>query len=247
MGQTIDMQACQEFMKETLGRVNKEDLIEIAALVEKKSLFMQENLSRVELPTLTIEELTSVFKQIFVTNRKTKLMFETYSLEEYKTSIYDLLYGKDKLRDRFQNFVDAHKELDIFIRFDLASELLHYSKPDKYWLWNRWLWDPKLNTGALPLVASEDFKLSAATYGEMYMNVGQAVAFVHQMAEAVEFQFINRSLIGTNVYLSCVYVIYAYTIFKIKMTDEFNKVMPPIAEFSRRILGVHQKRKPVTA
>jgi hypothetical protein len=31
------------------------------------------------------------------------------------------------------------------------------------------------------------------------------------------------------------------------MTDEFNKVMPPIAEFSRRILGVHVKKKPVTA
>jgi len=67
------------------------------------------------------------------------------------------------------------------------------------------------------------------------------------MAEAVDFQFINRSLFGTDVYLSCVYVIYAYTVFKIKMTDEFNKVMPPIGEFSKRILGVYEKRKPVAA
>jgi hypothetical protein len=247
MSQVIDMEACQEFMKETLGRINKDDLIEIAGLLETKSEFFKENLHQVELPTLTIDELTAVFKKVFITSRKVKLMFEKYSLEDYKTSIYALLYSEMEIQDRFQNFVDAHPELAIHIRYDLASELLHYNQPDKYWLWNRWLWDPELNTGAIPLVASEDFELTADTHGEMYMNIGKAVVFVHNMAEAVEFQFINRSLFGTDVYLSCVYIIYAYTVFKIKMTDEFNKVMPPIAEFSRRILGIHEKRKPVTA
>jgi len=241
------MEACQEFMKETLERIQKDDLIKIAGQLETKSEFFKENLNRVELPTLTIAELTAVFKKVFIANRKIKLMFEKYSLEDYKTSIYALLYSDMELQDRFQNFVDAHPELSIYLRYDLAGELLHYSQPDKYWLWNRWLWDPELNTGALPLVVSEDFQLTAETYGEMYMNIGKAVVFVHNMAEAVEFQFINRSLFGTDVYLSCVYIIYAYTIFKIKMTDEFNKVMPPIAEFSKRILGVHEKKKPVTA
>jgi hypothetical protein len=234
-------------MNETLHRIQKEDLIEIANLVEAKSDFFKENLSRVELPTLTIDELTAVFKKVFVASRKTKLMFEKYSLEDYKTSIYDLLYGEKEIKDRFQDFVDAHQELGIYLPYDLAGELLHYAQPDKYWLWNRWLWDYKLNTGALPLVTSEDFQLSADTLGEMYMNVGKAVVFVHNMAEAVDFQFINRTLFGTDVYLSCVYIIYAYTIFKIKMTDEFNKVMPPLAEFSRRILGVHTKKEPVSA
>jgi hypothetical protein len=247
MSQVIDMEACQEFMKETLGRINKDDLVEIAGLLETKSEFLKGNLHQVELPTLTIDELTTVFKKVFITSRKTKLMFEKYSLEDYKASIYALLYSDMELKARFQNFVDAHPELPIHLRYDLAGELLHYNQPDKYWLWNRWLWDPELNTGALPLVASEDFQLAADSHGEMYMNIGKAVVFVHNMAEAVEFQFINRSLFGTDVYLSCVYVIYAYTVFKIKMTDEFNKVMPPIAEFSRRILGVHEKRKPVTA
>jgi hypothetical protein len=247
MSQVIDMEACQEFMKETLERIQRDDLIEIAGQLTAKSEFFKANLHQVELPTLTIDELTAVFKKVFIANRKVKLMFEKYSLEEYKTSIYTLLYGDAEIQDRFQTFIDTHPELNIYLRYDLASELLHYTQPNKYWLWNRWLWDPKVNTGALPLVVSEDFKLSAETYGEMYMNVGKAVVFVHNMAEAVEFQFINRSLFGTDVYLSCVYVIYAYTVFKIKMTDEFNKVMPPIAEFSKRILGVHEKRKPVSA
>ncbi|MCF6360153.1 MAG: hypothetical protein L3J29_05245 [Cyclobacteriaceae bacterium] len=247
MSQVIDMHVCQEFMKETLGRIEKEDLVEIASLLEVKSAFLQENLHQVELPTLTKEELTAIFKTIFITNRKVKLMFETYSLEEYKTSFYKLLYDEKPVKERFQNFMDSHKKLDTYLRYDLAGELLHYNNPDKYWLWNRWVWDPEINTGALPLVVSEEFNLSAATYSEMYMNVGKAITFVHAMAEAVEFQFINRSLFGTDVYLSCVYVIYAYTVFKVKMTDEFNKVMPPLAEFSKRILGVHQRKSPVLA
>ncbi len=237
------MEACQEFMKETLERIQKEDLIEIAGLLDAKSDFFRFNLHQVKLPTLTENELSLIFKKVFATNRKIKLMFEKYSLEEYKKNIYELLYSDIELQDRFQNFIDVFPDLNINLRYDLASELLHYSKPEKYWLWNRWLWDPKINTGALPLVVSEDFKLAATTYGDMYMNVGKAVVFVHTMAEAVEFQFINRSLFGTNVYLSCVYVIYAFTVFKIKMTDEFNKVMPPISEFSKRILGVHVKKK----
>jgi hypothetical protein len=243
MSQVIDMAACQEFLGEILARIQREDLVKIAELVEEKSDFLKKNLNRVEIPTLTQEELTAVFKSIFITSRKTKKLFEAYSAEEYKESIYELLYGERKVDERFQEFINRHKDLDIYIRFDMAGELLHYSQPDQYWLWSRWLWDPKQNTGALPLVASEEFTLSAATYGEMYMNVGRAIAFVHEMAEPVQFQFIGRSLFGTHVYLSCVYVIYAYTIFKIKMTDEFNKVMPPIAEFSKRILGVHKRER----
>ena len=92
MSQVIDMEACQEFMKETLERVPKDDLIKIAGQLEAKSEFFKENLHQVELPTLTIDELTAVFKKVFITNRKIKVMFEKYSLEDYKTSIYALLY-----------------------------------------------------------------------------------------------------------------------------------------------------------
>ena len=105
------------------------------------------------------------------------------------------------------------------------------------------MFDPNTNTGALPLVTNEEFELMGSTHGASYLKVGRAVAFVHSMAESVEFQFINRSLFGTDVYLSCVYVIYAYTVLKIKMTDEFNKVMPGLNEFSRRILGIYSSRK----
>ena len=132
MSQVIDMEACQEFMRETLGRIQKDDLVTIAGQLENKSEFFKENLNQVELPTLTIDEVTAVFKKVFITSRKIKMMFEKYSLEDYKASIYALLYSDLELQDRFQNFVDAHPELSIHIRYDLAGELLHYSQPEKW-------------------------------------------------------------------------------------------------------------------
>ena len=70
------------------------------------------------------------------------------------------------------------------------------------------------------------------------MNIGRAIAFVHEVGDAAGFQTIHKSLFGTDVYLACVYVVYAYTVLRMRMTQEFNKVMPQQIEFVRRILGV---------
>ena len=64
---------------------------------------------------------------------------------------------------------------------------------------------------------------------------------MHEVGSAAGFQTISRSIFGTDVYLCCVYVIYAYTVLRMRMTQEFNKVMPGLPEFCRRLLGVHQK------
>ena len=81
----------------------------------------------------------------------------------------------------------------------------------------------------------------APTDGDIYLRVGKAVAFVHQVGEAAEFQTISKTTFGTDVFLSCVYVVYVYTILRMRMTQEFNKVMPGLPEFVRRLLGVHLK------
>ena len=65
---------------------------------------------------------------------------------------------------------------------------------------------------------------------------------MHETGEAVGFREISRNAFGTDVYLACVYVIYAYTVLKMRMTNEFNKVMPGLPEFCRRLLGVHKKK-----
>ncbi len=239
MSQLIDIEAAREFMKETLAKVDKLNLIDIANTLEKKSSFFQRTLSKDKMSAISKEEFDMVLDKIFSIRRKKDKLYEIISFENLRPAVADLLYGSDKIDDRFQKFYDILGELDASLKFDFTGELLHFSYPEKYWLWSRWMWDPKNKTGAIPLVTSEGFDLCGDKMSETYMKVGKGVAFVHSVAESAEFQFINRSLFGTDVYLSCVYIIYAYTILQMKMTKEFNEVMPGLTEFSRRLLGVY--------
>jgi len=239
MSQLIDIEAAREFMKETLSKVDKQILIDIAKTLEEKSLLFQNLLSKDAILELTKEDFDQILDKVFSIRRKKDKLYEIISFENLKPAIYDLLHSSDKIEKRFQVFFDVLGDLNTSLKYDLTGELLHFSYPEKYWLWSRWMWDPKNKTGAIPLVTSEEFDLQGEIMSETYMKVGKGVAFVHSVAESAEFQFINRSLFGTDVYLSCVYIIYAYTILQLKMTKEFNEVMPGLTEFSRRLLGVY--------
>jgi hypothetical protein len=243
MSQLIDMEAAKEFMKETLAKVEKENLIDIANSLEEKSAIFQEGLAKDRLNDITQEDLDSILQRIFSIRRKLPMVYEHISFEKLRSAIFHLLYSAGKPDFRFQAFCDALGDIEDTLKHDITGELLHFTFPDKYWLWSRWMWEPGTKTGAIPLVTSEDFDLEGENLGIVYMKVGKGVAFVHSVAEMAGFQFINRSLFGTDVYLSCVYIIYSYTILQMKMTKEFNEVMPGMTEFSRRLLGVYGMRE----
>ncbi len=240
MGQLIDLESVKEFMAETLDKVEEKYLIEMAEDMEIKSAYFQKILNQEYLPHATEEELLNVLRFIFSIKRKAKAILETIPLNDFKSAIHDLLYGRKMLELRFQTFCNRIKLSDKYMRADLASELLHFNQPDRYWLWTRWMWNPRTKTGSLPLVVTEDFDLRGNTLGEIYLKVGRGVAFVHSVSDTGGFSFISQNLFGTNIFLSCVYVIYAYTILKMRMTKEFNNVMPGVIEFSRRILGLYR-------
>jgi hypothetical protein len=143
-----------------------------------------------------------------------------------------------EIADRFAGFVmSLPEELDLRVRRDLATEILHFVEPDIYWLWTRWMWEPEARTGALPLVITSDFVLDDDDPGRSYLRVGQAVAFVQQTAEAAGLQRGVRGIFGTDLYLACVYGVYLYTVLRLRMTQEFNKVVPALPELIRRLLG----------
>ena len=70
------------------------------------------------------------------------------------------------------------------VAFALPSEILHYTQPERYWLWASWIWDPKTTGGALPLVLQKDADLAGAGMGETYEKVGRATAMVNAVGHA---------------------------------------------------------------
>lgn len=239
MSQIVDTVTAKEFMKETLERIEEHHLVEIVDALQRKSEVFKHGLDLPAIEKLPEKKLNEIIRHIFSIRRKSKRLFQEVEYTDLIKYIGELLHGSDDISKRFQVFCQRLDFLDEHIRYDFAGELLHFTFPDKYWLWCHWMWNPKTKTGSLPLVTTEDFDLAADQVGDGYMRVGKAVAFVHEVGKAAGFQTISRSLFGTDVYLSCVYVIYAYTVLRMRMTQEFNQVMPGVVEFSKRILGVY--------
>ncbi|MFQ6019843.1 MAG: hypothetical protein ACE5KW_03715 [Dehalococcoidia bacterium] len=240
--QIVDAEAARDFMQETLERITPSELEAIAGELEEKSDSFNGLLSPTRLPSLSEEDLRKTMRSIFVTRRRIDTILGTVSVDGLRQHLQHLLYGDAPIAERFQSFSDALAPLDESFRFDLASEYLHFTLPDRYWLWTRWMWDPNSETGSLPLVTLQEFDLHAPSLGEMYEKVGMAVAFVDRTREAIDgYRQIGHGVFGTDVYLACVYSIYVYTVLKMRMTKEFTKVIPELAGLTRRLLGVQQK------
>ncbi len=240
MAQFVDIETAREFMKESLDKISAEEIHQICRDLGRKSEIFKLNLSREKIATMTVKELSDVMQLIFSIRRRSKKLIEQYNAANLIQWTKALLYDESPVSQRFETFCDHFDGLEINLRYDLASELLHFSDPEKYWLWTRWVWDPKTKTGALPLVITEDYELEATGLGESYLKVGKAMAFIHHVGEAAEFEVMRYGSFGVDTYLCSVYIVYVYTVLRMRMTQEFNKVMPGLPEFSKRLLGIHK-------
>ena len=242
MPQVVDTESAKEFMREALEKVDHEELLGICADVERKSEWFRERLAPDVLDKASADDYLELLARIFATRRKRQDVLERHGVENLRRWTAELLYGDSDVQTRFTAFTAHIEGFDNTLSRDFASELLHFTDPDRYWLWTRWMWDPRTRIGALALVTHAAYDFGGEDGGEVYMRVGEAMAFVHQVGEAAEFQTLSKSIFGTDVFLSSVYVVYVYTVLRLRMTQEFNKVVPGLSEFSRRLLGVHERR-----
>lgn len=239
VGQVVDTESAREFMRETLARVSLAELDAIAGEVEAKAARFAARLGPGSPRPLSPATLRSSLRAIFSTRRRADAILAAIGAERLGAWIDELLDGTRSLDERFEAFCARLAAVPRVAPFDLASELLHYTEPERYWLWTRWMWDPETARGALSLVTMDEVALGGAGLGETYRRVGQAVAFVHATGRAAGFTRIGREPFGASVYLACVYCVYVYTAVRLRLTQEFNQVIPPLPELCRRFLGVH--------
>ena len=239
-GQVVDTQSASEFMRETLEKVSRDELLRVSALLDTKAAGFKSLLGTPgQARTLDRADLRRVLRTIFATRRKADTILDDIGSARLGAAIDDLLHGSGVVTERFMAFdrvLGGHPEQG----FDLPSELLHFTAPDRWWLWTRWIWDPRAGTGALPLVTTEDFDLDAPDRGEAYLLVGQAMTFVNETGKAVGFTDLGSGLFGADVFLACVYSVYMYTVLRLRMTQEFNRIVPELPDLVRRLLGVYR-------
>ncbi len=243
--QVVDFRTAEEFLQEVLRGIPPGELEKIVEEVAEKSRRFQAVLSADALGELEEGGLRGVLGMMFGVRRRTDRILQELGVERIKRAIAELLYSEEAVERRFTEFCGAFDGvLDRGEEIDLAGELLRYACPDQWWLWTRWVWNPRTRTGALRLLVTEGTSLEGATLGEVYRRVGEAVAYAEAAREALGF--LSRARIEgfarrfmCDVYLAFVYTLYVYAALRMRMSKEFTRVVPAPAELVRRFLGTH--------
>lgn len=238
-GQVVDTPTAEEFMRETLEKVSPEVLGGIAADLGRKAEGFGARLGDGAASSLSREDLRRVLRSMFTSRRRADALLDAIGADRLAAEIDRLLHGADTLPARVDRFHDTLCEFPE-PAFDLPGELLHFTYPDRYWLWTRWMWDPRTETGALRLVTEDSFELEVPGHGAGYLRVGEAVAFVNETGKAAGFTNLGEGLFGADVFLACVYAVYMYTVLRLRMTQEFNRIVPELPDLVRRLLGVYR-------
>lgn len=240
LDEVVDSESALEFMKEATKLATSADLEDLSERISIKAELFHRMLHPKKLNQLNEDEFGLIVRQIFSIGRKSKRLISANGFEHLRCSMDALINGNEKLEKRFNSFVKEIGGVEEKMRINFAGELLHFSNPQKYWLWTNWIWDPDANTGSLPLVVQEEVDLLGDTPGETYLLVGQAMAQVRQVGQHRGFSNVGQGLFGVDVFLACVYAVYMYTVFRVKLSDEFNRILPNLPELTRRVLGVQK-------
>jgi hypothetical protein len=232
----VDLESIQEFMREALQQMSDVEMHTIEHEARDKSARFRAMLGTPGAARgLDRDGLRRVLRSVFPVRRRADALLNNLGPVELAARVDDLLHGPAPLDARWPRFCEGLEGGP-----DLASELLHFTFPERWWLWTRWMWDPILDTGALRLVTTDATELRGADPVETYYRVGRAVAFVRETGAAAGIaQFSNGGPFAVDVFLTCVYSVYLYTVVRIRMTREFNRFVPELPQLARRLLGIH--------
>ncbi|MDH5401757.1 MAG: hypothetical protein OEZ01_04935 [Candidatus Heimdallarchaeota archaeon] len=237
---SIDLLTSYDFIKEIYNRMSVDSLRSLGKRLEVKASKIQSWVTG----ELTIDNLKSMCSWIFITKKISK-RWSDLQWEELSHGVTNLLHGDDKFEDRFNRFCNMSiNTLKVRRGYEFAAEVLCYSNPDQYWLWGNWIWDPHARTGALPLVLDKNEDLDAPSYGEQYILIGKKIKKLDSIAEELGIREPNvppSSRFETEIFLCAVFSVYMYTVLRMRMTNEFNTIMPSMPELLERLLGLHKK------
>lgn len=243
--QLLDVQAGEEFAREVLSRIPLESVDDLLDALEAKSRRFQSALGPAELAALDGEGAREVLRAISGVRRRAEDLLRTVGVDALRGAFGALLYGPGPVEERFSAFCEnLHPACPRGEAIDLAGEALRHVFPQRYWLWTRWVWNPRTRTGALRFVVPDCQVLAAPTWGEVYRRVGEAVAYAEAARESLGlFAHVRGrgSPFLNDVHLAVVYTLYLFTTLRMRMTKEFTRVLPPPWELVRRLLGVHSR------
>jgi hypothetical protein len=238
--ETVDASSAVEFMREALIKISEDEIGSIAGLLAQKRSLLAPALAEAALGRANADAVRPILSRVFATRRRTDQILVAVGAAALSDAIAGLVHGSGSLAGRFRRFDEALPDLDAPVRRELAGECLHFADPERHWLWARWMWDPEARTGSLPLLMVDGFDFGGPDAGAVYLRVGAATAAVVATADDLGFRRMRANPFAVDVYLAAIYGIYLYTVTRLRMSQEFNRVIPQLPDLVQRLLGVYR-------
>ncbi len=230
---TLDDFLVRDYLIKILGE-GEESIQDFYKDLLAKSLLFQEKFAKEKLPSITREEMLQIMEHMYPTRRRKEKILEETGLDKLKRSISDLLYGKaNSWEERTEKFVKEVRGLDRKFAKDMASEILHFTFPDKYVLWTSWIWDPESESGAVVFLKEEPPKKQM--YGETYEDFEQIYKQVQE--KLIDFGIKVKGYLFVDIFLAMIYATYV-DYMSLSTMHSAKGFFPPASSIARRLLGI---------
>ncbi len=189
--------------------------------------------------TLSFRELNFLLRSSFASRRKAKEILATCDLDGLREGVASLADGSLTIEER-TCVLRQHLGAFPSAQMELPFELLHDLYPDTYWPWSKWIWNPDSDTGALRLLVNEECELFGDDDFETYGLVCSASNFLFHTLASAGLGVDSSSPFSFDIFLAGVYATYMSTVLEMRMTREFNQIVPGAVELAARLLGVYK-------
>ena len=240
----VDVETSYEFIKEIYTHIEPGFLQGLSKLLEEKSEFFSSILKKESFGDVRQDDFFEICKRIFALKKFAK-KWTSEQFDQMKDYVFTLLYGDEPLTDRFTTFCEKiATNFKITRPYEVASELLTYTNPNDYFLWANWIYNPDTENGSIMLVFEEEFKLRAPILGDLYIQIIEAQREL--LDKAIELGISpspdpqGNSVFDVPVFLCAVYAVYTFTVTKLRISSEFNTILPNLDELLARLLGVYR-------
>jgi hypothetical protein len=240
----VDVPTAKELIEQVHQHVGVEELRTLVGELQVKAQTMR---SLLRGPALDAAAVRAALEWTFVSRRKASAVLGARSDQQLADWVGELLDGTQPRGRRLERFCAETGGLSPAAAAELGCEFLHFSDPDRHGLWTRWIWSSDSRTGALALLIGEQYELDGGGIAETYERVCEAIAVLDASPEAAAFSLPGSGRLGTDLLLACAYGVYMRTVLGLKMTNEFNALVPPMVQLVRRLLGTHYHRQEVSA
>jgi hypothetical protein len=230
--QLADLESAREFYQAVSSRTEVGLGAVLVSRLEERSDMVRALLDG-EIGHHQLDEVLSLF---FGVRRRRKAILGAFSQEQ-------LVEGLQLLRSGDCEGLDVLGVADETGEFGLkefGKEVLHALYPEQFGLWTRWVFDPDAETGALLLVLNEEVDLFGVDDREVLERVTEASRYLLHTLSAAELGVSVEHPFSLDVFLGGVYAVYAQTVLQMRMTKEFNRLLPDMGEFIERLLGVRK-------